>query len=192
MMDGKIDDYDPPDEITFEGFPKIARWNRDVVVTEKLDGTNAQVIVMEDGRVAAASRTRLITPEQDNFGFARWVQDHAEVLRDLGPGRHYGEWVGKGIQRGYGLLDRHFVLFNTTRWNSGYFRPACCDAVPVLYSGGLKHLDLDKILEYLRFQGSLFAPGFPRPEGIVIWHEAARQSFKITLDNDDAPKGTNK
>lgn len=29
------------DMIPFVGFPKIARWSREVIVTEKLDGSNA-------------------------------------------------------------------------------------------------------------------------------------------------------
>ena len=53
--------------IEFREFPKIPRMFRECVITEKIDGTNAQVIVTEDGRVAAASRSRLITPESDNL-----------------------------------------------------------------------------------------------------------------------------
>ncbi len=103
-------------EITFEPFPKIGRLTRECVITEKLDGTNAQVIITEDGRIAAGSRTRLITPAGDNMGFARWVQEHAEeLITGLGPGRHFGEWWGQKIQRAYGLTEKRFSLFNTTR-----------------------------------------------------------------------------
>jgi hypothetical protein len=28
-----------------------------------------------------------------------------------------------------------------------------------------------------------------KPEGIVIWHDAARQMFKVTLEKDSEPKG---
>jgi hypothetical protein len=56
---------------TFEAFPSIARLSRDMIITAKIDGTDAQVIVTDDGEVYAGSRTRLITPENDNFGFAR-------------------------------------------------------------------------------------------------------------------------
>ena len=37
----------------FEGFPKIARLSREIVVTEKIDGTNARVCITEDGRIFA-------------------------------------------------------------------------------------------------------------------------------------------
>ncbi len=84
----------------FEAFPKIPRLFRDVTITEKLDGTNAQVwitsefqgdrstlpIVADFGEtvILAGSRQRFITPDDDNFGFARWVREHAEELLGLG------------------------------------------------------------------------------------------------------------
>jgi hypothetical protein len=87
-----------------------------MIVTEKLDGTNAQVHITDDGRIFAGSRNRWITPDADNFGFARWVAEHEEELRALGPGSHYGEWWGSGIQRRYGLDEKRFSLFNVGRW----------------------------------------------------------------------------
>src|SRR5690606_32927913 len=116
----------------FVDFPKMARWSRDVIVTEKIDGTNAQVCIGEDGSIRAGSRTRWITPEADNFGFARWVEENKEELLKLGPGRHFGEWWGKGIQRGYGVADRRFSLFNALRWNADNL-PSCVGVVPTLY-----------------------------------------------------------
>lgn len=80
----------------FEPFPKIARLSREIVVTEKIDGTNAQVFITDDGRVLAGSRTRWLTPESDNFGFAAWVHANQFNLKQLGQGRHYGEWWGAG------------------------------------------------------------------------------------------------
>jgi len=88
----------------FVTFSKISRLVRDVVVTEKIDGTNAQVTITEDGRFLTGSRNRWITPDDDNHGFARWAKDHELELREgLGFGTHYGEWWGQGIQRRYGL-----------------------------------------------------------------------------------------
>ena len=40
----------------FAGFPKIARLNRQVIVTEKIDGTNAQIRITEDGQFLVGSR----------------------------------------------------------------------------------------------------------------------------------------
>lgn len=50
-------------ELSFEAFPKIARLNRECIISEKIDGTNSQVIVGENGEVAAASRS--VTLERD-------------------------------------------------------------------------------------------------------------------------------
>src|SRR5690242_770744 len=61
---------------TFQAWPKIPRLFRRFIITEKIDGTNAAVVVTEDGEVLAQSRTRFITPDSDNFGFAAWVKEH--------------------------------------------------------------------------------------------------------------------
>ena len=174
----------------FQPFPKIPRLNRDIVITEKIDGTNAAIGIDEDGNVWAQSRKRLITPDDDNFGFARFVEDNKDELLFLGPGLHFGEWWGSGIQRGYGLKEKRFILFNTARWGAvpREALPTTLHVVPVLYEGPFVPRAIDEALNSLRFDGSCAAPGFMDPEGIVIWHTAARQMFKVTLENDDAPK----
>lgn len=37
--------------IEFQPWPKIARLNREITITEKIDGTNAAVIITEEGEV---------------------------------------------------------------------------------------------------------------------------------------------
>lgn len=177
-------------DVEFEPFPKIARLNRDIVVTEKIDGSNAQVIVTDDGRVFAASRTRLIYPGKttDNHGFAGWVQDNADELVKLGPGRHFGEWWGSGIQRGYGLKEKRFSLFNVSRWSDAADRPACCGVVPTLYRGVFDQAFINGTLATLGALGSTAAPGFMDPEGVVVFHEASRQLYKVTIKDDEKPK----
>jgi RNA ligase len=174
--------------ITFEPFPKLARLYREVTITEKIDGTNAQVIITEDGEIEAASRSRIITPQDDNYGFAAWVDKNKAELLTLGVGRHFGEWWGKGIQRAYSKPERCFSLFNTGRWNKENI-PPCCGVVPVLYSGTYKPSCIPEALRLLRNEGSLAAPGFMSPEGVVMWHDHARAYFKVTLDNDEMSKG---
>lgn len=238
----------------FEPFPKVPRLSREMVITEKLDGTNAQVFIREaevdDFRlnaemnwpvivaqealppmaIYAGSRKRWIRPnagkalQTDNFGFASWVYDNAQELVKLGPGTHYGEWWGQGIQRGYGLTEKRFSLFNVGRWRSIHDHPGksdpicqyagpgvpvkaaccsetcayedhthfigrtvaphCCHVVPVLFRGtfgaGLSGL----VMHHLSVSGSIAAPGFMNPEGIMIYHTAARQMFKKTFDGD--------
>ena len=101
----------------FRKFNKIARLSREIVVTEKIDGTNGLIAIGEDGEFQVGSRNQWITPEKDNAGFARWAYDHKGELMTLGVGFHYGEWWGQGIQRGYGLKEKRFSLFNTSRWS---------------------------------------------------------------------------
>ncbi|MBZ9973538.1 RNA ligase family protein [Mesorhizobium sp. BR1-1-12] len=171
----------------FIPFPKIPRLKRGCVITEKIDGTNAQVVVGEDGTVRAGSRNRWITPEDDNFGFARWVAEHADGLRELGPGQHFGEWWGLGIQRGYGLHERRFSLFNAGRWSGE--RPVCCGVVPVLYAGDFSTEAVDETMRNLKATGSYAAPGFFSPEGIIVYMTAARHTYKVLAENDNEPKG---
>jgi hypothetical protein len=173
--------------IEFVEFPKMPRLSREIIVTEKIDGTNAQVHITVDGQILAGSRTRWITPEADNFGFAAWVRDNREALMDLGPGSHFGEWWGAGIQRRYDQTTKRFSLFNVDRW--GERRPACCDVVPVLYRGPFDTQRIEDQLDSLRRVGSVAAPGFMRPEGVVVYHVAGRLGFKKTIEKDEMPKG---
>lgn len=172
----------------FVKFEKVARLSRDIVITEKIDGTNAQIFIDEDGNIQAGSRNRYITPDNDNFGFARWVEDNKDELLKLGPGRHFGEWWGSGIQRRYGLDEKRFSLFNVLRWANNPDLPKCCHVVPVLYEGPFITENVDGILVELAESGSVAAPGFDNPEGIMVYHTASRVMFKKTIDNDEVPK----
>lgn len=215
----------------FVAWDKIPRLFKDMVVTEKIDGTNAAVIIESipngrpdlpvgyesqislygDGRytartllgedgslilVGAQSRTRLIAPNEDNFGFARWVWANAEdLVRLLGVGRHFGEWWGSGIQRGYGLQkgEKRFSLFNRHRYPTLVSLEAAgvtglVGLVPLLAEGPFDLDDVRHILAELRKNGSSAAPGFMNPEGVVVWHAAARQTLKAFVDDDGQPK----
>jgi hypothetical protein len=213
----------------FQGFPKLARLNREVWLTEKIDGTNAQVKILKpdvdvsnfsgyvanvDGHMLwAGSRTRWVTPEQDNHGWAKWVRDNAEELVKLGPGSHFGEWWGSGINRGYGLQkgEKRFSLFNTLRWSppgqpvfqSGerwddktkvmtpiftQEAPACCEVVPVLWRGPFSTERVKWVLAALKEYGSQASPNFMNPEGVVVFHTAANSAFKVTIKGDESPK----
>jgi hypothetical protein len=204
--------------IEFQEFPKIPRYRREIALTEKLDGTNAAVVwvkVTDDNKddpniiayeelldqhgtaiglhaLLAQSRGRFILPgrikaKSDNYAFAQWVDDNQGALTRLGPGVHYGEWWGCGIQRGYGLPEKRFSLFNVSRWGDGkQERPACCDVVPLL--GYFQHDQIGTQLERLRTFGSVAAPGYMRPEGMIVWHSQSKQYYKILLEGDDTPK----
>jgi len=158
----------------------------------------------------AGSRTRWINPKDDNSGFAQWVQENAIALRGLGEGHHFGEWWGSGIQRGYGYTngERFFSLFNATRWVEHdqpvrlikqdnpkappvfqEHAPACCKVVPVLYEGAFYTHIAQMAIDRLTDLGSEAAPKYMNPEGIVVYHKAARVGFKATIKDDDKPKG---
>ena len=176
---------------TFEPFAKIARLSREVVVTEKIDGTNSQVLITDDGDILAGSRSRWLTPGKtpDNFGFAAWVEANRDELLKLGPGRHYGEWWGRGVQRGYGLAEKRFSLFNVAKWGDDSVRPACCHVVPVLYTGVFDTAFITGAVTLLSATGSVAAPGFMKPEGVVIYHTASGHLYKKTCEKDEQHKG---
>lgn len=176
----------------FVSFPKLYRLRGPVIITEKIDGTNAQILI-DDGVFKVGSRTRWITPDNDNFGFATWAYANKnELILLLGPGKHYGEWWGKGIQRGYGMTVRVFSLFNTSRWDAKTLFESTTitiDVVPVLYTGPFNTTEFDCVMAELKTTGSHAAPGFMNPEGIVIYDTQSRTGFKRTYDYDESGKG---
>jgi hypothetical protein len=213
------------DEIEFTAWPKTPRLFKDsMVITEKIDGTNSAVGVVEgwvhvaspttvglpdqvwaevDGKpytVYAQSRNRLIKPAStgdkaaDNYGFASWVYaNHHELARVLGVGLHYGEWWGCGIGRNYGLAERRFSLFNTSRWKhladpearEAIQPPEPLTVVPVLDVYTLDTLLVREAMQRLRASGSQAAPGFMNPEGICVFLPSAGKTFKVTFDGDE-------
>lgn len=192
----------------FGKMPSIARLSREMIITEKIDGTNASVTVTPEGRVVAGKRGGYIFDPNDNFGFPGWVEAHKEELQGLGPGCHFGEWWGWKIQRGYGLPkdERRFSLFNVKRWSDDIpratttigglvegkevrQRPACCHCVPVIYRGLFDTQSVLSVLKTLREHGSYASPGFMRPEGVVIFHNAGDgYLFKKTFEKDEEGK----
>ena len=145
------------------------------------------------------------TPSDDNYGFAGWVQKNSIELFKLGEGKHFGEWWGLGIQRRYDQKEKRFSLFNTARWKNitpvsslhllpvyedskGNQLPSCVSLVPVLYTGAFDNLKIKETLDALAKNGSVAAPGFMNPEGIVIFHVASRNLYKVTIKDDDKAK----
>ena len=166
----------------FQAWPKIPRLkNEKIVVTEKLDGTNACIAFSDDMEVyICQSRSRIVKPGDDNYGFALWCSQNIEDLRKLGPGYHFGEWWGAGIQRRYGLAEKRFSLFNTARWNpDNPNKPDCCHVVPVLYEGPNNAEIIDALEKKLSTSGSIAAPGFMDPEGFVVYNCLSRVMYKV-------------
>jgi hypothetical protein len=194
--------------VEFVEFPKMARLSRECIVTEKIDGTNACIKITEDGGFLTGSRTRWITPSDDNYGFSRWAHGNKNQLMKLGPGTHFGEWWGSGCQRGYGLSngEKRWSLFNVARWclageepqriptadprieKYQQVLPECCHLVPVLYRGIFDTFHVENALSVLKVFGSKASPGFMRPEGVVCYHVAGNIGFKKTIEKDDEYK----
>lgn len=190
--------------IDFREFPKMARLSREVIITEKIDGTNASIFIqneiLEEGAdplivarrdgytMRVGSRTRWITPGDDNHGFANWAVKNSDELFKLGEGHHFGEWWGSGIQSGYGLTkgEKRFSLFNVERWSEQ--RPSCTHVVPVLWRGIFDTKEIERVINELSINGSSAAPGFMKPEGIVVFHIAGNVGFKKTIHKDELPK----
>jgi len=198
----------------FKGWAKIHRLaappnaddRREMVITEKIDGTNAQILIVPEDEantnvrkildaidglaIFAGSRKRYLTPgSDDNFGFAEWVLDHAPELMRLGEGRHYGEWWGSGINRGYGLPkgERRFSLFDYKRWSVEFNDeqaarvPSCVSVVPII--GIYDAFDTNHIFNAygdLLMGGSWAAQGHDDPEGVVAEHLRSRLLLKYT------------
>jgi len=93
--------------------------------TTKIHGTSSAI--QYDGKdFICQSRERIITPVDDNAGFASYVYRNKEYYLNLlnsisekYPIKHdefivlYGEWAGKGIQKGVGVseVEKFFTVF---------------------------------------------------------------------------------
>ena len=194
----------------------MPRLSREMIITEKIDGTNASVFIQNealeeedffemkdiDKKIIArkngytmrvGSRNKWITPKDDNYGFANWCLTHSDDLFNLGEGHHFGEWWGSGVQHGYNLTkgDKRFSLFNVSRWSDPEYidiKPDCCHVVPLLYRGMFDTVKIDEVLEQLKIHGSFASPGYMKPEGIIIFHVASNFGFKKTIEKDETPK----
>jgi hypothetical protein len=218
---------------SFREFPKIARlYKGNIVVTEKIDGTNGQIYIVNGEcpdalatievdadsttgtesllySIFAGSRSRWLSRGKgDNFAFAHWVAENAYALATgLGEGRHFGEWWGRGIQRGYNQADRNFSLFNVGRWFTpgGVGQMPDLDTedlpnpvpavpglstVPIVYYGPWFGRAADPVSEALRrlqYSGSTLDSRTPA-EGVMVFHEASGLYLKAPVDENH--KGT--
>lgn len=93
--------------------------------TVKCHGTNSGVCYNTESGLWAQSRNGIITPEKDNAGFARFVEDRKDIFIDLvnevvkkegiDTKEHtisiYGEFAGKSIQKGVGIAEIDKAMF---------------------------------------------------------------------------------
>ena len=92
--------------------------------TVKLHGTNAAVCYNDIDGMWFQSKENIITPQVDNAGFAFFGTQNEEYfielikrLPDVDTSKNtitiYGEWAGKGIQKGVGIsqIEKSFFIF---------------------------------------------------------------------------------
>lgn len=187
-------------ELEFEKFGKIGRLNKTCTITEKIDGTNAQIFFDEFGNFLVGSRKREIFPNGtegkpkgcDNHGFAQWVyENHEDLFEYLGEGRHFGEWAGRGIQKRYkNLEEKRFYLFNTFRFGtnenpiSDELSFIGLDVVPILYEGDFNSDTVEQVMSELKECGS-WIDDSDNPEGVIVYHHGLRVYGKVTFDFDE-------
>jgi hypothetical protein len=199
----------------WDSIPRLSKEEMDI--SEKIDGSSCAVRIRpywenaensdetficdvgiegEKFTVWAQSRNRFLKPtkELDNFGFAKWVLDHAtELVQILGAGDHYGEWFGSGIQRRYGLSEKRFALFNARRWLE-ILHPSedrfgiGLYIVPLLYSGPFNGAMINRHVELLRLTGSKAVLHEWPAEGLVVNLRQSKVSYKVLLENDNYHK----
>lgn len=126
--------------------------------TVKIHGTNAAVAT-NGTEVWCQSRERIITPQDDNAGFAMWHHGKREVfnqmfdvirktyaIKDI---QIFGEWAGGSIQKGVGMnkLPKLFIVFGihlgdheTGQWvhHSMFERLILTNGTDIFYSGQFK------------------------------------------------------
>ena len=143
----------------------------EVYITEKIHGFNARFGRTPDGNPWVGSRNNVVDPETTPLqGFTDWAM--RRVLR-LPPGTTvFGEWAGKGIQKGIDYGAPRFYLFAVLDQDRAPVDPERfvdwaelldCTTVPLLYVGPPPPMTA---LDMLRKGQSLLAEQ-PR-EGIVI------------------------
>jgi hypothetical protein len=169
-------------QVEFKAWPKIPRVKSNTItITEKIDGTNACVIIRDGEVIGYQSRNRLIKPGDDNMGFAAWASENREELSALGEGYHFGEWAGPGIQKNpHMLTEKQFFLFNVMRPFDTL--PECVNQVPVLYQGPEDPEVIADTMTDLWTRSK--AEGYI-PEGIIIYHHDMRSYRKATFLNSD-------
>lgn len=200
----------------FVAWPKIPRLKAGgVTITEKLDGTNAQIFITRLGEgdlwvtpdkyctltvpvepgvfyvVQAGSRSRWIGPNDmygkgsDNYGFAAWVWMHADVLVR-------GLGVGRHYGEWYGQgIQRAYGLDEKrfALFNTGRWGehnpPPACCEVVPVLASGVEPGDVEYQMARLCIHGSAAVPGFTSPEGVVVYNHATKTYSKETFENSN-------
>ncbi len=142
----------------------------------KLDGTNGGIQIFTDGTVAVQSRSQIITPENDNLGFARWVSENIDFFAQLASDEHatiFGEWCGKGIQKRTAISECDRKIFAVFAVQFGG------------ESGKLAKLEIrpDKIAEFLPKHPDIFVLPFYGEPIIVDFGDRTQLESAVEILN---------
>lgn len=181
------------DKSEFKAWREIEKFTGiHVIVTEKIHGANCHVNVVSqpDGSLKAiAGKRTSYVGTQGLFGFGEFVtSNEKEICEKLGPGRHYAEWTGAGVNGDYGLKNKTAVLFNTRHHGpkkAAGVLPDRFDVVPVLYDGPYVQEKIDEVLADLKANGSKFSHGYMRPEGVVLFFPLFNAYKKIVFKPEE-------
>ena len=170
-------------KIEFEAWPKIPRDILGyVIITEKMDGTNACVVIEDGVIVGIQSRKRMLNVDktEDNYGFAGYVMQNEEKFLALGEGKHYGEWAGVGIQKNPHELDaKYFYLFDVRRWGDHHVPPEGIRVVKILHQGEYSGAIVDNVMNELK--DTSVSEGY-KPEGIIVYFPTLNKREKYTFE----------
>lgn len=105
--------------LDYNSLPKTIKYRFRV----KLDGTNAGIQI-KNGNIAVQSRTNIITPQHDNMGFARFVDERIDYFKSLDIKHHitiFGEFCGIGIQKrtAVSAIDRKIMAVFAIQYGDG-------------------------------------------------------------------------
>ncbi len=169
--------------IPHKPFPKIPRIeNVTFEVTEKLDGTNGVVQVTDSLEVLVGSRNRWLDKHNDNHGFFNWVMEREDIFKGFGQGIYRGEFIGKGIQRTYGLLDKHFYLFDLSLEEKTSWAPDGSNIHIVPYLGWISLFEIEDIINYTGEHLTSEINRIYKSEGVMLYSRELDRYIKVIWD----------
>lgn len=170
----------------------------------KLHGTNAGVLATPSGKVQAFSRTSVITPDCDNAGFAKWLEERKELFAQIAKAKNrefvvYGEWCGPGVQKGVAcsqIPERVFAVF-AVRFVDGdkqeYENEPCelasfVDGVPGAYVIPW-YRDAESVFVDYRLDAEALGPVLEKINGWVAEIEGCDPWIKATFNVEGTGEG---
>lgn len=162
----------------------------------KIDGTNSQVFLKNDGTLGFGSRNREVTPDADNAKFAATFMDEAHkveynhvlrLLRDYPNYIIYGEWLVPHTLKTYSVDSwKKFYVFDVLDAKTGIYLPYegyaqllkkyCPELNVIPLLAKLDHPSVDDIKSKLQETGKFLCTS-GLGEGIVIKNYAFVNRF---------------